>query len=184
MSEGMTRGVKQQVIKLGLVAVGMFAFVFVVMVPLYDLFCEVTGLNGKTGGPYQAEQIVIDESRSIKVQMMASNTDGMIWDFGPNEFEVSVHPGESIRVSYTATNPTNRAMTAQAIPSVLPFRAASYFHKTECFCFNQQVLAPGETVEMPIVFIVDPALPENVSTITLSYMLFDVTPELEVAEAN
>lgn len=177
MAANSNKQIQMQVAKLSLVAAGMFAFVFVVMVPLYDLFCEVTGLNGKTSGPYQAEQIVIDESRTIKVQMMANNNAGMAWEFGPRMTEVEVHPGESVQIFYDATNPTSKDMVAQAVPSVLPFRAAGYFHKTECFCFNQQPLAAGDTAEMPLVFIVDPALPRNVSTITLSYTLFDVTPE-------
>ncbi len=176
MSDKQTKQIQRQVAKLSIVVVAMFAFVFVVMVPLYNLFCEVTGLNGKTGGPYQAEQVVVDESRTIRVQMISMNNEEMPWQFGPEVEEVFVHPGEQVQVNYFATNPTGKEMVAQAVPSVLPFRASSYFHKTECFCFNQQTLAAGESIEMPLVFIVDPEVPDNVSTITLSYTIFDVSP--------
>jgi len=176
MSQAQTQSaIRRQVIKMCLTAVAMFAFVFVVMVPLYNLFCEVTGLNGKTGGPYQAKQIVVDETRTITVQMLAVNNEQMPWDFKPEMQEIEVHPGESIQVNYLVTNPTSQAMVAQAVPSVTPFRASSYFHKTECFCFTQQPLEAGGEMAMPLVFIVDPELPENVHKITLSYTLFDVT---------
>ncbi len=167
--------ITKQVIKLGVVVVAMFAFVFVVMVPLYNLFCEVTGINGKTKGPYQAEQIVVDENRTITVQMLAVNNEQMPWIFKPQIVEIEVHPGESVMVSYLAENPTANAMVAQAVPSVTPGRASKYFHKTECFCFSSQPLAAGEKMEMPLVFIVDPDIPDNVHKLTLSYTLFDVT---------
>lgn len=169
--------------KLCLAVVGMFGFGFA-LVPLYDVFCEVTGLNGKTNTEaYQATEVKVDESREITIQFIASNNDDMNWEFKPNQTVVKVHPGEAMSVSFFAKNPSGSEMVAQAIPSVSPGRAAEYFHKTECFCFNQQTLAGGDSLDMPLRFIVDQDLPKDIKTITLSYTIFDVTPE-EVASLN
>ncbi|UZJ43854.1 cytochrome c oxidase assembly protein [Marinimicrobium sp. C6131] len=162
-------------LKLGVTVVGMFVFAIWIMPPLYDAFCEVTGLNGKTGGRYEATDAGIDTSRTIKVQFVATNNEGMPWEFEPTIRSVTVHPGEQKRIDYLARNPTERDMVGQAIPSLVPFKATNYFHKTECFCFEQQPLAGGETAELPMFFIVDRDIPKNINTITLSYTLFDVT---------
>ncbi len=163
-------------IKLGALAVAMFAFAIWVLPPLYDVFCEITGLNGKTGGRYEAVDMRgADTSRTITVQFMAVNNEGMPWSFKPAVSSIKVHPGEQTRVDYVAVNTTGRDMIAQAIPSLVPFKASNYFHKTECFCFEQQPLKAGESAEMPMLFIVDRDIPPEVHTITLSYTLFDVT---------
>jgi cytochrome c oxidase assembly protein subunit 11 len=164
------------VVKLGLISVSMFAFAIWVMPPLYDVFCEITGLNGKTGGRYVVVDVQeVDTSRTVTVQFVAFNNDGMPWKFQPDVRSIKVHPGEQTRIDYLAVNPTNRDMIGQAIPSLVPFSAANYFHKTECFCFEQQILRAGESAEMPMLFIVDRDIPRQVHTITLSYTLFDVT---------
>ena len=163
-------------IKLVAVAVSMFAFVFVVMVPLYDVLCDALGINGKTSGEaYTAVQAQVDESRTITVQFVATNNQGMPWDFGPEVTAMKVHPGAVNDTVYLARNPLPEAMIAQAIPSVSPSRAAEYFHKTECFCFNHQPLDGETATEMPLQFIVDQGLPRDIKTITLSYTIFDVT---------
>ncbi|MGB3610285.1 MAG: cytochrome c oxidase assembly protein [Cellvibrio sp.] len=162
-------------LKLGALGVGMFVFAIWVMPPMYDVFCEITGLNGKTGGPYQAVSAEVDTSRTITVQFVATNNEGMPWQFAPEVRTVKVHPGEQKRINYHAVNPTDRDMIGQAIPSLVPFKAANYFHKTECFCFEQQPLKAGESAELPMYFIIDQDIPENIHTITLSYALFDVT---------
>lgn len=161
--------------KLGVGAVGMFVFAIWVLPPLYDAFCEVTGLNGKTGGRYEATDSGIDTSRTIKVQFVSTNNEGMPWEFKPAVRSVTVHPGEQKRIDYLASNPTERDMVGQAIPSLVPFKATGYFHKTECFCFEQQPLKGGESAELPMFFIVDRDIPKHINTITLSYTLFDVT---------
>ena len=164
------------VTKLVIVAVAMFAFVFVVMVPLYDVLCDALGINGKTSGQaYTAVQAGVDESREITVQFIATNNAGMPWEFRPTQTIMKVHPGASNETVFHARNPMTEAMVAQAIPSVSPSRAAEYFHKTECFCFNQQPLDGRTAAEMPLQFIIDRDLPSDISTITLSYTLFDVT---------
>ena len=166
---------RQLVFRLSIVIVGMFGFGFA-LVPLYDLFCDVTGLNGKTNSTaYVPATELVDRSREVKVQFIATNNDHMLWEFRPEVFELTVHPGEQVSTTFFARNPSANDMVAQAIPSVSPGRAAAYFHKTECFCFNQQQLAGGEAVDMPLSFIVDRDVPSSVNTITLSYTLFDVT---------
>jgi len=164
------------VVKLTTTAVAMFAFVFVVMVPLYDVLCEALGINGKTSGEaYTAVQAGVDESRSITIQFVATNNADMPWEFGPSVTRMVVHPGASNDTVFHARNPLPRAMVAQTIPSVSPSRAAAYFHKTECFCFNQQPLDGETATEMPLQFIVDRDLPADIKTITLSYTMFDIT---------
>ncbi len=163
--------------KLSSLAVAMFVFAMWVMPPLYDLFCEVAGLNGKTKGQatVAAVSAEVDKSRVVKVQFVAINNEEMPWGFQPKEFVVDVHPGEAAVTHFLASNPTADIMVGQAVPSMVPSNATDYFHKTECFCFNKQVLGPGEEAELGLRFIVDQDLPKGVSTITLSYSLFDVT---------
>jgi cytochrome c oxidase assembly protein subunit 11 len=170
------RSLGRQAAKLALYALGMFGFGFL-LVPLYDVFCEVTGLNGKTGGKYQYEQAQasVDESRAVTMQFTANNNAAMPWEVRPMQHQVTFHPGELVQVTFYARNPTGQRMVAQAVPSVVPFKSADYLHKTECFCFTQQILDAGEAVEMPLIFFVDRALPADVSKMTLSYTLFDVT---------
>ena len=170
-------------VRLILTVIGMFGFGFA-LVPLYDVFCDVTGLNGKTSNQAfvpVAEQV--DTSREIKVQFVATNNESMPWEFRPATFEVVVHPGEVTHTTFYARNPRSELMVAQAIPSVAPGKAAAYFHKTECFCFNRQTLSGGEAVDMPLSFIVDRDLPTSVRTITLSYTLFDVTSDATASVA-
>jgi len=162
--------------KLVVLALGMLAFVPFVMVPLYDVLCDALGINGKTSGAaYTAVQSGIDESRLVTVQFIASNNDGMPWEFGPSQTVMKVHPGAVNDTVFMARNPRPEDMVAQAVPSVSPARAAEYFHKTECFCFNQQPLGAMAQAEMPLQFIVDQDLPRDIGTITLSYTIFDIT---------
>jgi cytochrome c oxidase assembly protein subunit 11 len=176
------RNIVKTVAKLMAVAVAMFAFVFVVMVPLYNVMCEKLGINGKTSGErYEAQTLDVDESREIRVQFIATNSDGMTWEFRPTQQVMMVKPGASNSTVFYAKNPLPKNMIGQAIPSVSPSRAAEYFHKTECFCFNQQPLEAGKDAELPLQFIVDKGLPKDIKTITLSYTLFDVTDMVKTA---
>lgn len=172
MSEALST--RRLVRRLCLVVVGMFGFGFA-LVPIYDVMCQAFGINGKTAGAYEAGAQSTDESREVRVQFLATNAAGMVWSFGPMEDELTVHPGESRDMLFIAHNPTDQPMSAQAVPSVSPSRAAAFFHKTECFCFTQQVLQPGERIEMPVRFIVDRDLPADVRHLTLAYTLFDIT---------
>jgi cytochrome c oxidase assembly protein subunit 11 len=168
--------------KLLVIVIAMFAFVFVVMVPLYDVLCDALGINGKTGGRYEAVAAEVDSSRTIKVQFLTRNNDGMVWEFQPEAKVIRVHPGEIQQTVFLARNVAQHDMVAQAIPSISPARAAAYFNKTECFCFNQQSLTAGESADLPLRFIVDQDLPRDISTITLSYTLFDVTERLATTD--
>ncbi len=167
------------------VAVMMFAFVFVVMVPLYNVLCDALGINGKPSGQsYTAVAAKVDESRTVTIQFIASNNEGMPWEFAPTTTMMEVHPGAVNGTVFQARNPMPHAMVGQAIPSISPARAAPYFHKTECFCFNQQPLDGESAAELPLQFIVDQDLPRDIGTITLSYTIFDVTDMAGAAVAT
>ncbi len=166
--------------RLALSAALMFGFGFA-LVPLYDVFCEITGLNGKVTRNGPVSEMAIDEARSVRVQMIAVNNESMPWAFRADSSELVVHPGQDQLTSYHAFNPTGRWMVAQAIPSVSPSEAAQYLHKVNCFCFEQQPLQAQEGREMPLLFVIDPALPAHIQTITLSYTLFDITPAQRTA---
>jgi cytochrome c oxidase assembly protein subunit 11 len=154
----------------------MFGFGFA-LIPAYGLLCELTGLGGRTGGAYVYDPAVvkIDETRLVKVNLLANTNDGMPWTFRAQTSGLRVHPGELTEAKFFVRNTTDRMMVAQAVPSLAPGSAAEYFHKTECFCFARQVLGPGEELEMPMRFFVAPELPRNVESLSLSYTLFDVT---------
>jgi cytochrome c oxidase assembly protein subunit 11 len=156
-----------------LVVIGMFGFGFA-LVPLYDVFCDVTGINGKTSGDQleSTAMMQVDTNRSIEVEFLASLNEGMPWAFHPRERRVTVYPGQPARITYIAKNLTDHAIIGQAVPSVAPGKAASYFQKTECFCFTEQKLEAGEEKEMPVIFVVDPELPDDVKQLALSYTFF------------
>jgi cytochrome c oxidase assembly protein subunit 11 len=178
--------VRRTVRQLCLILVGMCGFV-VALVPLYDLLCEVTGLNGKTGAQYSYDPAVTtpDRSRLVKVNFITNTNAGMSWSFWSEKGGVRVHPGELKEVVFYVKNTTDKVMMGQAIPSLVPAAAAEFFHKTECFCFNQQILQPGQELAMPMRFIVGRELPKNVQSINLSYALFDVTSAMgDVAVAG
>lgn len=175
-------GNKKVVKNLLFVVVGMFGFGFA-LVPLYDVFCDITGLNGKTGDQYASqEQVQVDTSREIKVEFLANVNAEMPWEFEPLTYSVKVHPGEASRIEYVARNKTDRDIIGQAVPSVSPGIAAAHFQKTECFCFTEQVLKAGEEKIMPVVFMIDPSIDEDVHEVTLSYTFF-IKPGSEDASA-
>ncbi|QDP02598.1 cytochrome c oxidase assembly protein [Thalassotalea sp. PS06] len=167
--------IKKSVVKLCITVVAMFGFGFA-LVPLYDVFCEITGLNGKTATEattYQADGV--DESRTITVQFISRTAKNAAWQFEPEMNSIQVHPGEMKFVKFYAKNNTGDHAVAQAVPSVSPGQAANYFQKIECFCFNQQPLQANEDIWMPLQFYVDPDLPEDMTELTLSYTLYDIT---------
>lgn len=155
--------------------IGMFGFGFA-LVPLYDVLCQKLGINGKTASTasnYQA--ITVDTSRIVTVEFISQVQTGMPWKFEPQTKRLEVHPGELIHTAFLAQNVADRAIVGQAIPSISPGQGAAYFNKTECFCFNQQHLAALTSAELPLIFFVDPQLPESIHTLTLSYTLYDIT---------
>jgi cytochrome c oxidase assembly protein subunit 11 len=161
------------VMTLLLVTLGMFGFGFA-LVPLYNAFCEMTGLNGKTGRVSEsvAATTTVDRTRTVTVEFVTQVSGILPWEFQAGVKKMQVHPGEINGASFYARNYADRAVTGQAVPSVTPGFASKHFSKTECFCFTQQTLQPGESREMPVRFIVDPQLPRDIHTITLSYTFF------------
>ena len=165
--------------KLMLIVFGMFGFGFA-LVPLYDVFCDITGLNGKTNETAAAYAAGgINTSRTITVQFITRTAKGIPWQFYPVINEVKVHPGEMKFVKFYAKNESDRDIVGQAVPSVSPGLAAAYFQKIECFCFTQQPLQANEEIEMGLQFYVDLELPEEITTLTLSYTLYDITGKVD-----
>jgi len=158
--------------KLLVVAAGMFAFGFA-LVPFYEQICEIAGIRDVLRPDALPANTQVDTARTVTIEF-DSNTHDLAWNFKPVTRSVQVHPGELATVTYEVRNALDRPVTGQAVPSFGPQHAAQYFKKMECFCFRQQTLAPGEVRQMPVVFVVDPALPPDVNTITLSYTFFEV----------
>lgn len=155
-------------------ALAMFAFGYA-LVPLYDVFCELTGLGGKTASRAAARpaERVVDRSRYVTVELIAGTDAGLPWEFRPLTSRVRLHPGELIEARYYAANRSSRAITARAVPSVSPGPAARFLGKVECFCFSDQRLDPGEARTLPVLFSVSPRIPAGVTTLTLSYTFFE-----------
>ena len=173
--EGRSRKLNAQMFgKLLVVAVLMFGFGYA-LIPLYKKICEITGINILTPKDVTVERVSntqIDKTRTITIEFDA-NSQGP-WRFRPTVNSLQVHPGEMAQVVYEVVNTQARSVDAQAIPSYAPQQAAAHFKKVECFCFKQQTLGPNEAKQMPVVFYIDPALPGDVKTITLSYTFFEI----------
>lgn len=165
--------------KLALFALMMFGFGWG-MIPLYNAICEVTGINVLTQRDENAEAFAkstqVDASRKVVIEF-DTNIHGP-WRFKPTVRSIDVHPGELATVEYELVNTVDRPMAGQAIPSYAPQIAGTYFRKLECFCFQQQTLQGNQTKRFPVVFVIDPKLPAEVTTITLSYTFFDVGGQL------
>lgn len=160
---------------IALVAVGMFGFGFA-LVPFYDVFCEWTGLNGKVKVEAVAQaDYKVDESRELTLEFVTSLNQSMPLAFRAEKPKIKVHPGQYYTVQFYAENRTDKKMVGRAIPSIAPGWATQYLKKTECFCFSEQEFEPHKERAMPVRFVVDPELPENVKDMTLSYTFFDIT---------
>ncbi len=175
----MNEGVKQKNAKLVrilvLVVVGMFGFGYA-LVPLYDVLCEVTGLNGKVESSAVKEVIYeVDKKREITVEFMTALNEATPMVFRSEMKKLKVHPGEYYTVNFYAENKTDKVMVARAIPSISPGAIAEFLKKTECFCFSEQTFKAREGRTMPVRFVVDPEIPKEYKTITLAYTFFDNT---------
>lgn len=177
-----TRSNRKLVVKLLAVVAAAFAFGFA-LVPLYDVFCSVTGFNGKTkqnavGVGGIASSVVapvsrIDMSRIVTVEFTGTVMPGLPWEMRPLTTSLDLHPGELHQAKFLVHNRSDQTIVGQAVPSVSPGQAAQHFEKLDCFCFSQQTLAPGETKELPLTFIVKPEIDEKIRTVTLSYAFFN-----------
>ena len=162
----------QSMRKLFVLAVAMFGFGFA-LVPFYKKICEVTGVNNVIRAD-DAVNTQVDAARVVTIEFDSNLRKELPWTFRAMQADARVHPGEMITVMYEITNHSQRTVTGQAIPSYGPQLAARYFKKLECFCFTQQTLRPGESKQMPVVFVIEKGLPDDVNTITLSYTFFEV----------
>lgn len=160
--------------KLGLVPFVMFAFAYA-MVPLYDVLCEITGLNGKTGTIEMTKTYDINKDRKIKVDFFASTMRDFPVDFKPKISFMEVVPGKFYTMHYIAKNSTDKTIIGQAVPSVAPNNAALHFKKLECFCFTKQVFKPQERIDMVVRFVVDPKIEVEIKDISLSYNFFKIS---------
>lgn len=182
---GSTESRYRYMARLGVFAVAMFGFGYL-MVPLYDKFCEITGIGGRTAdGPVDTYlPTEADTSRLVTVHFDANVNSSLPWYFEPVEKLMNVHPGKMYETIYRATNYSDQPVVAQAVPSVAPGQAALFFNKTECFCFTEQLLGPGESRDMPVRFFVHPDLPRDTQLVTLSYIIYkneDATATMAVA---
>jgi cytochrome c oxidase assembly protein subunit 11 len=162
--------------RLVLICFAMFGFGFA-LVPLYDVFCRYTGINGKTENTAATASKRIDESREISVEFIANRDAGIPWSFSPGMERTILHPGAVMVMHFDVENLTDEAMVGRAVPSVSPGEAARYFKKIECFCFVEQPLDAHEKKSMPVQFYIDPDLPKQFTTITLSYRLYRSTAQ-------
>jgi cytochrome c oxidase assembly protein subunit 11 len=177
-----TRSNRTLVLKLLAIVAAAFAFGFA-LVPLYDVLCAATGFNGKTSqgklgvggiaGPAAAPSR-IDATRIVTVEFTGTVMPGLPWEMRPLTASLDLHPGELHQARFLVHNNSDRTIVGQAVPSVSPGQAAQHFEKLDCFCFSQQTLAPGETKELPLTFIVKPEIDESIRTVTLSYAFFNV----------
>jgi cytochrome c oxidase assembly protein subunit 11 len=158
--------------RLAIVAAGMFGFGYA-LVPLYYRICAAWGVNSLGELPQAPRNTQVDTARRVTIEFDA-NQRGLGWRFKPLVNHLDVHPGEVASVEYEVVNERQQPMTAQAIASYGPELAGEYFKKIECFCFRQQTLGPGEVRRMPVVFVVDPKLPKDVTNIAISYTFFEV----------
>ena len=169
----------------GAIVIGMVGMAYAA-VPLYDLFCRVTGYGGTTQiAQYDSSQIL---DREITVRFDASNARGFPWTFEPLQREMTVRVGETALAFYRATNASDRPVTGVASYNVTPFKMGPYFSKLECFCFNEQTLQPGESMDMPVIFFVDPLMDEedrldDIRTVTLSYTFWGADEEERAYES-
>lgn len=169
---------KKLVLRLFAVVGGMFLFAFA-LVPLYNVFCDITGINGKTRGQALYQNVEVDSERVVIVEFITNVNRGMPWEFEPRVKSIKVHPGELNEVRFYAKNRSKFDIVGQSVPSVSPGEAALYLNKTECFCFDQQRLVAGEEIEMPMKFYIDADIPEDITRLTLSYQLFNVTDSVK-----
>jgi cytochrome c oxidase assembly protein subunit 11 len=171
MSAATPSGNRKLIIRLALFSTLMFGVGYA-LVPLYTVFCNLSGLNlvNVTEAPANTQ---VDLTRVVNIEF-DSNVHDLPWEFRPVQAHLSVHPGELVQIEYEVVNTKNQAITGQAIPSYGPREAGEFFKKLSCFCFSKQTLEAGERRRMPVVFVVERGLPKEIGTITLSYTFFEV----------
>ena len=184
-SASLDRANRRLAARLLVVTAAMFGFGYA-LVPLYDIVCDITGFNGRTGVLTEEEAAAASgaaaagpSSRAVKVQFVATVHSGLRWVLDPPGAPLAATPGKVYEANFVASNRSSRPVVAQAVPSVTPVAAAAHFNKVECFCFTRQRLEPGETRVMPVRFVVDEDLPARVAVLTLGYTFFEAEPPVE-----
>lgn len=172
------KSLKKQLVIMVFAVMAMFAFCYA-LVPLYNVFCQVAGLNGKTPDKPQPLITKVDTSRTIELELMGMMNENTPTTFKPADKKFTMHPGEYVQTHFIVKNLTSHAMVVQAIPSVSPNIAGNHVKKVECFCFQKQYLAPNEEVTLPLKFTIDPAISYKIKHMTLAYTLFDITDKEE-----
>lgn len=173
MAVELARENRRMLRRLLMATVVMFGFGFL-LVPFYEKICEVTGINNLLQADRLPTNTQVDRSRVVTIEFDANTHQDLPWRFRPQQNVLKVHPGELATVAYEVSNMRDHAVTGQAVPSYGPQLAARYFMKMDCFCFTQQTLQAGESRTMPVAFLIDPDLPDDVNTIVLSYTFFGV----------
>lgn len=173
MSTDTARAGNRETLKKLLVVVVLMGGFGYALVPFYKTICEITGINQIVKADERPKNTQVDTSRKVTIEFDA-NANHLPWRFRPLSSSLEVHPGELVQVMYEVSNARDHAMTGQAIPSYAPKAAAQHFKKLECFCFKQQTLGPHESKQFPVVFVIDPELSKDVTTITLSYTFFEI----------
>ncbi len=174
MKQDLEQRNKKTVRALLLLVLMMFLFA-VALIPLYDILCEITGINGKTRLEASALNYTADTQRELAFEFITSKGAGTRLEFKADKYQIKVHPGEAINMTYTVTNKTNKRMFAKANPSVTPGPAVSYVKNTKCFCFATQVFEAGETKHLEVQLVVDPALPKHYKRLTFGLTFYDTT---------
>ena len=167
-------------VKLLIVTVGMFGFGYA-LVPLYKMICEATGIYEVEKADAVPANTQVDLSRLVTLEFDTNIRSDLPWQFRPLQTSVKVHPGQLVQVAYEVHNRSDQPIAGQAIPSFGPQVAGQYFRKLECFCFTTQRFAAGEVRQMPVVFVIEPGLPRDVNTVTLSYTFFRVEGAAPIA---
>jgi cytochrome c oxidase assembly protein subunit 11 len=173
---------KEKIYKKILITISLMSIFSFMLVPIYDVFCSVTGLNGKIDiskfGTYDASDRGINKSRIIAIEFDVTYNQSIKLNFKPKHYEIKLRPGEIFHTSYYVKNLTDKEMTIQAIPSIVPWIANKYFKKIECFCFETQILMPSEETNMNLSFYIDAKIPSSIQRLTLSYTLFNVSNKI------
>lgn len=157
--------------RFGLLAAAMFGFGFA-LIPVYDVFCDLTGLN-RDAAQALANNTQVDFSRRVRIELVANVQDDAVWRFSAPAKPVDAHPGQLVRVEYELENLTGRPLVGRAVPSYGPAAAAAHFKKIDCFCFREQRLAPHEKIRLPVLFVLDKGVDRAMSVVTLSYTFFE-----------
>jgi cytochrome c oxidase assembly protein subunit 11 len=185
-SAGSSTDTKSLALRLVLMTVGMFAFAFLVLPPMYEAFCDITGLGGRTNDAAmlntETQNVVTD--RIIDLQFDTTVNQYAPWEFESDLDSMDINPGGIYEAKFSARNLTDRTMIAQAVPSVSPAEAARYFKKLDCFCFTSQEFLPKEDRDLSVRFIVDSDIPDYIDTITLSYTFFDTARVSDNSDAG